>query len=134
MIYQPDQPFALSVSDETDKSSEDPDVVLQTLKKFLQSLSSVFFLQFYLSEVFLVGEVIHQKNFFQKLCRGPKRYIDHHSFNLPCHYFDPDLLITLCMVLSKTDLPSLWKTITTEACSRANISIIDQQYVEYSNI
>ena len=31
MIYQPDEPFALSVSDETDKSSEDPDVVLQTL-------------------------------------------------------------------------------------------------------
>ena len=44
MIYQPDEPFALSVSDETDKSSEDPDVVLQTLKKFFESLSSVFFL------------------------------------------------------------------------------------------
>ena len=46
MIYQPDQPFALSVSDKSDKSSEDPDVVLQTLKKFLESLSSVFFSSF----------------------------------------------------------------------------------------
>ena len=46
MIYQPDQPFALSVSDKSDKSSEDPDVVLQTLKKFFESLSSVFFFSF----------------------------------------------------------------------------------------
>ena len=28
---EPDEPFALSISDQTDKSSEDPDVVLQTL-------------------------------------------------------------------------------------------------------
>ena len=92
-------------------------------EKVLRISFFCFFLQFYLSKVFLVGEVIHQKNFFQKLCRGPKRYVYHHSFNPPCHYFDPDLLITLCMVLSKTDLPSLWKTITTEAYSRANILI-----------
>ena len=33
MDKEPDEPFALSISDQTDKSSEDSDVVLQTLGK-----------------------------------------------------------------------------------------------------
>ena len=34
----------------------------------------------------------------------------------------PNLLMTLCMVLNKTERPSLWKTITTEAFIRTLIN------------
>ena len=70
MIYQPDEPFALSVSDETDKSSEDPDVVLQTLKKFLESLSSVFFSFSFTSPRSSLSEKSSTKRTSSKNCAG----------------------------------------------------------------
>ena len=51
---EPDEAFALSISHKTDKSSEDPDVVLQTLGSRSSKSWNQILNYFHLSEVFLV--------------------------------------------------------------------------------
>ena len=61
---KPDKTFPLRISDQTDKTSEDPDVVLQTLEKtsclgfavIARTLSSYS----HLSQIFFVREIVNQ--------------------------------------------------------------------------
>ena len=51
---EPDESFALSISHKTDKSSEDPDVVLQPLGSRASKSWNLILNCFYLPQVFLV--------------------------------------------------------------------------------